>query len=332
MAEVSMGDTSGCPPTFSLFPPFIPTVIKQCLTASRYAIVKAESTNSPSASRASTISFGTNPGTGDSTPRPSSSGSASTARNIEDSFSDEDLGNINRDVLALGAPGSCEVGSGVQWNRVDVGLYLLRQAGYEAQKPTCESHHVRSLYIDSMAYFLSALPEDLSSEETLTVRRMLPEKLKPAFTPSAGLELSDSTPHSHAIPAGTYPAQRSYLHRLLAASIIYFCILLQYLMPYIKDVLIQLYRYDRAHRVTERVTAATLYVVEKVGRGSVNLGTSVLNMYNGKPGSAVSGAAEWWIEGVAGGIYEGVGEGMAILGIGVGPVGGGKGAGNGAGI
>jgi hypothetical protein len=212
------------------------------------------------------------------------------------------------------------------------GLYLLRQAGYEAQKPTCESHHVRSLYIDSMAYFLSALPEDLSSEETLTVRRMLPEKLKPAFTPSAGLELSNSSPHPHAISAGTCPAQPSYLHRLLAASIIYFCILLQYIMPYIKDVLIHLYRYDRAHRVTERVTAATLYVVEKVGRGSVNLGTSVLNMYDGKPVSAVSGAAEWWIEGVAGGIYEGVGEGMAILGIGVGPVGGGKGARTGAGI
>lgn len=293
MAEVSMGDTSGCPPTFSLFPPFIPTVIKQCLTASRYAIVKTATTNSPSASRASTISFSTNSGTGDNTPRPSSSGSASTARNIEDLFSDEDLGNINRDVLALGAPGSCEVGSGVQWNRVDVGLYLLRQAGYEAQNPIRESHHVRSLYIDSMAYFLSALPEDLSSEETLTVRRMLPEKLKPAFTPSAGLELSESTPHSHVLPANTYPAQRSYLHRLLAASIIYFCMLLQYIMPYIKDVLIHLYRYDRAHRVTERVTAATLYVVEKVGRGSVNLGASFLNMYDGKPGSAVSGAAEW---------------------------------------
>ncbi|KAL4818599.1 hypothetical protein BDW67DRAFT_156928 [Aspergillus spinulosporus] len=332
MAEVSMGDTSRCPPTFSLFPPFIPTVIKQCLTASRYAIVKTEATNPSSASRASTISLSASPVTGDSTPRPSSSGSASTARNIEDSFSDEDLGNIDRGVLALGAPGSCEASSGVQWNRVDVGLYLLRQAGYEAQKPTCESHHVRSLYIDSMAYFLSALPEDLSSEETLTVRRMLPEKLKPAFTPSAGLELSDSSQHPHAIPAGAYPPRRSYLHRLLAASIIYFCILLQYLMPYIKDVLIHLYRYDRAHRVTERVTAATLCVIEKVGRGSVNLGTSVLNMCDGKPGSVVSGAAEWWIEGVAGGIYEGVGEGMAILGIGVGPVGGGKGAKDSTGI
>ncbi|KAL4995269.1 hypothetical protein BDV10DRAFT_196816 [Aspergillus recurvatus] len=332
MAKVSMDDASGCPPTFSLFPPFIPTVIKQCLTASRYAIIKAEAANPPSTSRASTIPFDTNPVTGDSTPRPSSSGSASTTRNSENSFSDEDLGNTNRDVLALGAPENCEVGSGVLWNRVNPGLYLLREAGYEAQKPDCDSHLVRSLYLDSMAYFLSALPEDLSSEETQTLRRKLPEKLKPAFTPSACFELSGSSPNPHAIPAGTYPAQRSYLHRLLAASIIYFCVLLQCLMPYIKDVLFHLYRYDRAHRVTERVTTATLYVVEKVGRESVNLGTSVLNMYDGKLGSAVSGAAGWWIEGVAGGIYEGVGEGMAILGVEVGSAGCGKGASNGNGI
>ncbi|KAL4981541.1 hypothetical protein BDW68DRAFT_172226 [Aspergillus falconensis] len=332
MAEVSMGDTSGCPPTFSLFPPFIPTVIKQCLTASRYAIVKADTTNPPSTSPASTISFNTNEVTGDSTPRPSSSRSASTTRNAENSFGDDDLGNTNKDILALGVPENCEVGSGVLWNRVNPGFYLLREAGYEAQKPDGDSHLVRSLYLDSMAYFLSALPEDLNSEEIQTLLRKLPEKLKPAFTSSACFELSGNSPHSHAIPTGNYPAQRSYLHRLLAASIVYFCVLLQYLMPYIKDVLYHLYRYDRTHRVTERVTAATLYVVEKVGRGSVNLGTSVLNMYDGKPGSAVSGAAGWWIEGVAGGVYEGVAEGMVILGFEVGPVGGGKGASNGNGI
>ncbi|KAL4975606.1 hypothetical protein BDW66DRAFT_151722 [Aspergillus desertorum] len=327
-----MGDSSGCPPSFSLFPPFIPAAIKQCLTASRYAIVKAETTNPISASRATAISFNTDPVTGDSTPRPSSSGSASTARNSENLFNDEDVGNINRDVLAFGTPQNSEVGSGVLWNRVNPGLYLLRQAGYEAQKPDCDGHLVRSLYLDSMAYFLSALPEELNSEETQTLRRKLPEKLKPAFTPSAGFELSGSPSHPHTMPAGTYPTQRSYVHRLLAASIVYFCVLLHYLMPYIKDILYHVYRYERDHRVTERVTAATLYVVEIVGRGSVNLGTSFLNMYDGKPGSAVSEAAGWWVEGVAGGIYEGVGEGMAILGFEVGPAGGGKGANNANGI
>lgn len=156
-----------------------------------------------------------------------------------------------------------------------------------------------------MEYLLSALPEDLSSEEAATLRGSLPEKLKSSLTPLSS---------SHTDPP-PYPAQRSYIHRSLATGIIYFCLLLQFLMPYIKEVIFHMYQYDRTHRVRERVTSLTLYVAEMVGRGGVNLGSTVLNMYDGKPGDAVSGTASWWLEGVAGGIYEGVGEGMVILGF-----------------
>lgn len=156
-----------------------------------------------------------------------------------------------------------------------------------------------------MAYLLSALPEDLTSEEAETLRDSLPEKLKPSLIP-----VSSSHPDSP-----PYPAQRSYIHRSLATGIVYFCLLLQFLMPYIKEVMFHMYEYDRTHRVRERVTSLTLYVAEMVGRGGVNLGSTVLDMYDGKPGDVVSGTASWWLEGVAGGIYEGVGEGMVILGF-----------------
>lgn len=242
--------------------------------------------------------------TGDSTPRPSSPGSTSTGRNSDDSFGSEDTG-INRDVLAIGVPVNHEVGSGLRWNRVNPALNLLRHAGYEAQQPHCESRLVRSLYLNSMAYLLSALPEDLTSEEAATLRGSLPEKLKPSLAP-----LSSSYPDSP-----PYPAQRSYLHRSLAGGIIYFCLLLQFLMPYVREVMFQVYQYDRTHRVRERLTSLTLYIAEMVGRGGMNFGSTVLNMYDGKPDGAVSGTASWWLEGVAGGIYEGVGEGMVILGF-----------------
>ncbi|KAL4913521.1 hypothetical protein BDW62DRAFT_220638 [Aspergillus aurantiobrunneus] len=304
MAEsVPMGDTSGCPPTFSLVPPFIPTVIKQRLTSLRYTIIRVQDNQPPQAMFFSS---------GDSPPRPSSSGSASTARQFDDCFgcvpgsNDEYTGTgSNGDVLAVGAPANHEVNSGLRWNRVNPALNLLRHAGYEAQQPQCESRLVRSLYLHSMAYLLSALPADLTSDEAATLQDSLPEKLKPSVT-------SDRS--SHPGPA-TYPVQRSYVHRLLSASIIYFCLLLQYIMPYIKDVMFHLYQYGRAHRVTERATSLLLYVAEKVGRGGLNLGSTVLDMYEGKPSCAVSEAASWWLEGVAGGIYEGVGEGMVILGF-----------------
>ncbi|RDW90159.1 uncharacterized protein DSM5745_01934 [Aspergillus mulundensis] len=216
MTEVPMGDTSGCPPTFSLFPPFLPTVIKQRLTSSRYTLIRAEPTPS-TPSQSNTMSFNSNTATGASTPRPSSAGSASTARNSDDSFGEEDVRNTNRDILAVGASGNCEVDSGLRWNRVSPALNLLRYANFEAQQPNCESRLVRSLYLDSITYLLSALPDDLSSDETLTLRRSLPEKLKPAFTPDTGMGISGS-PHLHAHAAAPYPPlQRSYLHRLLAA-------------------------------------------------------------------------------------------------------------------
>jgi hypothetical protein len=86
-------------------------------------------------------------------------------------------------------------------------------------------------------------------------------------------------------------------------------------MPLIKQIMFHLYQYDRSHRITERVTMFTLNIAHKASRGSINIGSTILNMYVGKPSNAVSGTAAWWLEGIAGGIYEGVEEGMVILGF-----------------
>ncbi|KAL4934446.1 uncharacterized protein BDV17DRAFT_286156 [Aspergillus undulatus] len=334
MAEIPTGSTPGPQnPTFSLLPQFIPAVIKRRLTrsSSRYALVRTEIGSSlPSRSMPSPFSSSTSTttrlSTGDSTPRPSSSGSASTGRTSDDSFAqDEDVATPREpDLLALpvGVGTNMEGESGVRWNRVNPAFHLLRDAGYEAQQPQSEPRLVRSLYLNSVTYLLSALPEDLSIDEAALLRKSLPETLKPDLTllPSPGHHptASPSTSIRTQCHPGPCPnaTHRSYLHRLLASIIVYFCLLLQLIMPYIKDVMFQLYRYDRAHRVTERVTAFMLVLAEKVGRGGVGLGNTVLNLYDGKPGTAVSGAAAWWAEGLAGGIYEGLGEGLVILGFG----------------
>ncbi|KAL2824086.1 hypothetical protein BDW59DRAFT_147801 [Aspergillus cavernicola] len=285
--SVQMGNTSGCQPTFSIIPPFISTVIKQRLT-SRYTIVRTE-TNLPS----SPMAFDT----GDKTSRPSSSGSGYV------SGSHDENNGINKYALGMEMPADHEVDSGLRWNRVNPALNLLRLAGYEAQRPQCESHLVRTLYLNAIAYLLSALPEDLTSEEAATIRSSLPKELRTSQPTMTG-------------PATSRPA-RSYLHRLLASSIVYLCLILQFLMPFIKDILLNLYQYERSRRVTERVTTLALSIAERVSRGSVNFGSTVLNMYDGRPRDAALGVALWWLEGLAGGIYEGLGEGMAILGFAV---------------
>lgn len=129
MPEVPIDDTSGCPPgSFSLLPPFIPTIIKQRLASSRYSIVRAEP-NPPPVPVSQTVPFTASTAavtnTGESMPRPSSSGSASTGRNSDDSGSLGCVsGSNDEDVLAVGVSASHEIGSGLRWNRVNPGMTL----------------------------------------------------------------------------------------------------------------------------------------------------------------------------------------------------------------
>ncbi|KKK20820.1 hypothetical protein AOCH_005810 [Aspergillus ochraceoroseus] len=174
-----------------------------------------------------------------------------------------------------------EMDSGLRWNRVTPALNLLRHAGYEAQQPRCDARLVRVLYLNAVTYLLTALPEDLTSEEAATLRRSLPEKVKASLPVSSGSGVA--SPQS--------PRTPSYLHRLLASSIVCFCLLLQFLMPFVKMLLVHLYQYERSYRVTERVTAMALSVADHISKGSVTFGSTVVNMYDGQPGVAAAVSA-----------------------------------------
>ncbi|EAW07275.1 uncharacterized protein ACLA_019800 [Aspergillus clavatus NRRL 1] len=213
-----------------------------------------------------------------------------------------------------------EVESGLRWNRVTPGvsaaLNLLRNAGYEAQQPNCDGRLIRSLYINAVSYLLDALPSDLTYEETATIQHSLPVSIKATLaTPASAQSAGTPAPLAHSRGGSRQLPERSYLHRLLASSIVQFFLLVQFLMPYVKILLQQVYQYERSHRLTERVVAATLDAADSFGKGSLSLGSTVLSLNDGRFGTAVTDLAAWWVEGVAGGIYEGVGEGMMILGL-----------------
>ncbi|GAB1199149.1 hypothetical protein APSETT444_008494 [Aspergillus pseudonomiae] len=199
--------------------------------------------------------------------------------------------------------------TGLRWNHVVPAFQFLQHAGVEAQRRDYDSHLVRSLYMDALCYLLQALPADLTYEETARIRKSLPGQVSNSLAaPSAAGFVNQPVNTRHS-------AERSYLHRLLASSIIHFFLLLQFLMPYLKIVLHRLYQFERSHRVTERVVSASLDAADSLGKRSLSLGTTVLSLHDGKVGVAVSSLAAWWVEGIAGGIYEGIGEGMTILGF-----------------
>jgi hypothetical protein len=92
-------------------------------------------------------------------------------------------------------------------------------------------------------------------------------------------------------------------------------LLVRFVLPYFKVFLRQVYEYERSHRITERIVTTTLDAADGLGKSGVNTGSAVCKFNEGRVGAAVGNLAAWWIEGVAGGVYEGVGEGMIHLGL-----------------
>ncbi|KXG49365.1 uncharacterized protein PGRI_032350 [Penicillium griseofulvum] len=209
----------------------------------------------------------------------------------------------------MGSPTKYDTESGLRWNRVVPAFNLLRNAGYEAQQPQPDGRLTRSLYVNALVYLLDALPSDLTDEETSMLQRHIPEPVKAGLTtypqPSGYMDSANKMS----------PQPRSYLHKILASVIVQLFILLRLLLPYAKVFILQLYEYEHTHRITERIVTTTLEAANGLAKGSINLGTAVCKFNEGRVGAAISNFAAWWMEGVAGGIYEGVGEGMVHLGL-----------------
>jgi hypothetical protein len=107
----------------------------------------------------------------------------------------------------------------------------------------------------------------------------------------------------------------SFLHRTLATIIVQSFILFQLLLPYINVFVAAAYRYERQHRISERIFASSIDTMDGMMKSTVRIGNSVCQMNDGKVGQAVNDLIVWWVKGVTGGIHQGVGEGLVILGV-----------------
>ncbi|KAJ5711955.1 hypothetical protein N7488_006111 [Penicillium malachiteum] len=235
----------------------------------------------------------------------------STASDSLDSFESGSVGTESPPTEEGMSPAKYETESGLRWNRVIPAFNLLRNAGYEAQQPYADGRLTRSLYINALMYLLDALPSDLTLEETTMLQNRLPESVKLSISSNL-----PSQPHPEGqTPTKAVPCHRSYLHRLLAFVIIQFFLLIRFLMPYLRILLRQLYEYERSHRITQRLVTTTLDAADGLGKKGFDIGTAVCRFNEGRVGMAVGNLLSWWVEGIAGGIYEGVGEGMMHLGL-----------------
>lgn len=179
------------------------------------------------------------------------------------------------------------------------GLALLENAMSEVQTSDPRNQAFsRRTYINSLTYLLQALPSDLNEVEILYLRQSFPKALQTnQYDPPTHLQ-SKRGPHS-----------RSALHRILAALILQTFILVHILLPYLKAFLQSVHRYDRKHRVSERTIATIIDTGHRFRKRGVNIACLLLSIKIGALGVLLS----WLVEGISGGVYEGVEEGMSII-------------------
>ncbi|KAG0649211.1 hypothetical protein D0Z07_4532, partial [Hyphodiscus hymeniophilus] len=203
--------------------------------------------------------------------------------------------------------------SGIGWKFANQGLNLLSLTVEESTTMSQDPRFgnpdfARQLYLHALTYLIRGLPSDLTTEEQFSVRSALPIGVVDPLQlkMDTGIESSKAPRESDAEP--------SLLHRTLASTIVQLFILFQFLLPYLKYLLSAAYQYEREHKISEKVLSQSIETVDTIGKRSLSITGAIYGMGDGKVGQIITHAASWIVEGVTGGIHEGVGEGMVIMG------------------
>ncbi|KAF7881494.1 hypothetical protein EAF00_011863 [Botryotinia globosa] len=204
--------------------------------------------------------------------------------------------------------GLSETKSGIAWKFANQGYNLLALSFEESSviSQFSKTSLARQLYIHALTYLLRALPSDLSTEEKMSLQSAIPTAIVESLQ-----EESYASENSQDSNSGE---PSSLLQRSIAAIIIQLFILFQFILPYLKQILSSAYQYDRTHKISEKVLSKGIVTVDTIGKSSLAVTGAVYGMSDGKVGQALTDAAAWIVEGVTGGVHEGVSEGLIMLG------------------
>ncbi|MCJ1335490.1 hypothetical protein MMC09_000761 [Bachmanniomyces sp. S44760] len=192
------------------------------------------------------------------------------------------------------------------WKYANQGFALLESAVSEARYPhPANQAFSRQLYIHALTYLMRGLPTDLTPAETLTLQSSIPPSIIESSQASHNPQFDRKSSSTSSSP--------SLIHRLLASTIIHLCLLVSLLLPYIHSLARAAYQYDKTHHVSESVLAAAVDLTRKSTETTGTLFLKLVNE-NGKVKQFVLATVWWWVKGVSGGLKEGVGQGLVVLG------------------
>jgi len=202
--------------------------------------------------------------------------------------------------------------TGIQWKFASQGSSLLTLSAQESASSSPNTSLSRQLYIHSLTYLLQGLPETLTPEETTSLRAALPAEL---ILQEQQHRQSLSGREGNTVRRRDIQEQPTILHRLISTATIQIFILLALVLPYVRLFVQTAYRYEREHHISERLFSHTLTSADAIGKRAFTIGQAVCSINDGRVGELVEEVLGWWIKGITGGIHEGVGEGMEVLGL-----------------
>ncbi|KAI1824193.1 hypothetical protein F4861DRAFT_273561 [Xylaria intraflava] len=191
--------------------------------------------------------------------------------------------------------------SAIRWRYAEQGRNMHRIAFLDRSDPVFS----RKSYIDGVAYMLMALPENLSNQETSTIRRALPRTI-------ASTSMGGGT-RGEAIDWDLIPEGRTILRRCVARSVTALVILIHLVLSCIAVVVHVATDYEHKHRILQRVVSQGIVIAAAVGGHGVVFSTKIYGMREGRVGKAVNRIVTWTVENVTYGIQEGLGEGLMML-------------------
>nr|KAK5438874.1 hypothetical protein LTR18_008309 [Exophiala xenobiotica] len=199
-------------------------------------------------------------------------------------------GQLTTQELSLRTLPQPETSTGVDWDVAAIGIRLWVTAKTQAEQGG-DRIALRSMHIDALRYMHMALPETLTTFEIESLR-------------------SSMSPQLLSQPSETAPAARhqhpSLLRQGVARVVCWLIAGVLLLLPIIMAFLNRIMQYERQHQVTEKFLANGLDLTSALGERSVELQKALTRFKDGRLGGACADAGSWLVEGILGGVTDGV--------------------------
>ncbi|KAH8730828.1 hypothetical protein GQ44DRAFT_699931 [Phaeosphaeriaceae sp. PMI808] len=253
--------------------------------------------------------YSSRPESGTTTPcRPSSSAGASLL----------DFGDIfaERSTPSIPVPPAAayETSTGINWLHAKYGMMVLNQAHQHSSAPFIKNDEImvdmiRSQYVQSIALFLRSLPSELTPVEQLSLLAAMPQNM---LNTHGSIRRQTLTHNAEAeFPTQGTPSS-TVLRRATAWLVFKLFILVQILLPYIRQFLKDAAQFEEEHQITRRMFNTSVTVGSGLSRECWKVTQAICQMNNGVVGEALSSVTVYCAEGVAGGIQQGIADALRL--------------------